>query len=319
VPPITLDPRLPQPLNDAILIAVSKDPNARFQTAAAFRNALGSVAAMIQAPTTPVAAPKAAAAVPVAAPKAAAASAMPPHAIATAPKSKRWLWMAIGGVAAAAAIVGAIELAPWKPTRAAAPTQQTSTAQAQPSTPPADATPAQSAPPQDAVPAPVTLPESTPQAAPVQTPAAFKSPARRAPDTASASHAVTTPQEQPIQQQPAVSAPVPQPQQQQQPQTVAPPSVPAGPSPAEVLHAREHFAKLQVRATTIHDSLANMKRTMQSQGMSLNAKFTRPEALMDTYLQSAENALNSSDLAAAKEYGDKAERQIEILEKLFNQ
>lgn len=74
-----------------------------------------------------------------------------------------------------------------------------------------------------------------------------------------------------------------------------------------------------MRATTIHDSLENMKRNVQSQGMSLNAKFTRPEALMNTYLQSAENALNQSDLAAAKEYADKAERQIEILEKLFNQ
>jgi serine/threonine protein kinase len=50
VPPIALDPRLPQALNDAILMAVAKDPNARFQTAAAFRNALAGVAAAIQVP-----------------------------------------------------------------------------------------------------------------------------------------------------------------------------------------------------------------------------------------------------------------------------
>jgi eukaryotic-like serine/threonine-protein kinase len=320
VPPITLDPRLPQPLNDAILIAVAKDPNARFQTAAAFRNALGSVAAMIQAPTAPVAAPKGAAAAPLVAAAAAIpphAAAMPPHAVATAPKSKRWLWMAIGGVAAAAAIVSAIEFAPWKPTKAAAPTQQTSTAQVQPSSPPAEATPVQT-PPQDATPAPVTTPESTSQAAPVQpSPAASKSPARNSPNAGSPSRAVSTPPvQQPMQQPPAEAVPV---QPQPQPQAAALPPAPAGPGPAEVLHAREHFAKLQVRASTIHDSLENMKRTMQSQGMSLNAKFTRPEALMNTYLQSAENALNQSDLAAAKEYGDKAERQIEILEKLFNQ
>src|SRR6185369_12496145 len=32
VPPITVDPRLPQLLNDVILMSVMKDPNARFQT-----------------------------------------------------------------------------------------------------------------------------------------------------------------------------------------------------------------------------------------------------------------------------------------------
>src|ERR1039458_4805956 len=35
VPPITVDPRLPKMLNDVILMAVAKDANARFQTAAA--------------------------------------------------------------------------------------------------------------------------------------------------------------------------------------------------------------------------------------------------------------------------------------------
>ena len=44
VPPITLDPKLPQGLNDIILMAVLKDPAQRFQTAAAFRNALAAVA-----------------------------------------------------------------------------------------------------------------------------------------------------------------------------------------------------------------------------------------------------------------------------------
>jgi serine/threonine-protein kinase len=41
-PPIAVDPRLPEALNDAILMAVAKDRDTRFQTADAFRNALGS-------------------------------------------------------------------------------------------------------------------------------------------------------------------------------------------------------------------------------------------------------------------------------------
>ena len=45
VPPVTVDPRLPQLLNDVILMSVAKEASARFQTAKALRNALSNVAA----------------------------------------------------------------------------------------------------------------------------------------------------------------------------------------------------------------------------------------------------------------------------------
>src|ERR1019366_7252582 len=45
VPPVTVDPRLPKMLNDVILMSVAKEAGARFQTAAALRNALANVAA----------------------------------------------------------------------------------------------------------------------------------------------------------------------------------------------------------------------------------------------------------------------------------
>jgi serine/threonine-protein kinase len=305
VPPIALDPRLPQALNDAILMAVAKDPNARFQTAAAFRNALAGVAAAIQAPIAPAAA---AATDPVAA---SAVSAAPsPQRIAAPSRSKRWLWMSVGGVAAAAAIVCAIEFAPWKPTHAAVPAAPPSTAQVQPSPAPPETATAPSPAPQDS--APAAVPTPTPPTATPQQAAAVKPPAHSAPNVPT-----PAPRQQPV--EPAVAQPASQPPAPQtQPQQIAPPAAPAGPSRAEILQAREHFAKLQVRAGSIRDSLANLKRTMQSQGMALNAKFTQPEGLMETYLRSAEQALNQSDLAAAKEYGDKAERQIEVLEKLLN-
>jgi eukaryotic-like serine/threonine-protein kinase len=44
VPPIEVEPRLPQALNDIILMSISKDPSHRFQSADAFRAALNSVA-----------------------------------------------------------------------------------------------------------------------------------------------------------------------------------------------------------------------------------------------------------------------------------
>jgi len=42
-PPIEFQPELPAALNQIILIAIAKDPSSRFQTAAAFRNALNNV------------------------------------------------------------------------------------------------------------------------------------------------------------------------------------------------------------------------------------------------------------------------------------
>jgi eukaryotic-like serine/threonine-protein kinase len=306
VPPITLDPRLPQALNDAILMAVAKDPNARFQTAAAFRNALTGVASTLQAPTAPVAAPLPPRP-PAAAPVAAAAAPSP----AAPPKSKRWLWMTVGGVAAAAAIVGAIEFGPWKQTKAAGPPAQTTMSDVQaPQTP-------QTTPAPDA--APAAAPAQSPTPVPTQQTAAAKPPARPASSPAVSAPPQQQPIQQPVQQAaaPAVSAST---QPQPQPQVSAPPPAPTptGPSKADVQKAHEHFAKLQVRAGAIRDSLANLKQNMQSQGLALNGKYTQPEGLMETYLRSADQALNQLDLPAAKESSDKAERQIEILEKLLN-
>jgi serine/threonine-protein kinase len=318
VPPISLDPRLPQALNDVILMAVAKDPNARFQTAKAFRNALLSVAGTMQAPTGPVvnrpiAPPIASPINPSVAPA--------PQLTGAAPKSKRWLWMAIGGMAAVAAIAAAVEFGPWKATKAAAPyAKQAPPATAPPATAPPATAPAASPAPQDAaaaaVPAPstaVTAPQQQPSQQPVQQPSHSAAAATPVPAPAQ-----SAPQHSPVSMPPASMPPASMPPVSAPPVSAPAPPAPAGPSRADVLQAREHFAKLQVRAGSVHDSLANLKRTMQSQGMALNAKFTQPENLMDTYLRSAENALNQSDLAASREYADKAERQIEILEKLLN-
>src|SRR5678815_4373331 len=55
IPPVKVDPRLPQLLNDVILMAVAKDAGARFQTAVALRNALGNVARDLKGTAAPAA------------------------------------------------------------------------------------------------------------------------------------------------------------------------------------------------------------------------------------------------------------------------
>ena len=100
-PPIALDPKLPQALNDIILLSVAKDAAQRFQTAGAFRNALSNVA------------PAAAKAAPVAAaPQPKDFHLIEPTAP-VKPGSRRGLWMALGAVAVIAVLIAVVQFGPW--------------------------------------------------------------------------------------------------------------------------------------------------------------------------------------------------------------
>ena len=84
------------------------------------------------------------------------------------------------------------------------------------------------------------------------------------------------------------------------------------------MRAREVSAKLHVRSDAVNTILQSLQRRQEASGMGLNARFTRPQSLMNTYLENAEQAAAAGDLRAAHDYQEKAERQIEILEKLLN-
>jgi hypothetical protein len=81
--------------------------------------------------------------------------------------------------------------------------------------------------------------------------------------------------------------------------------------------AREQIMQLGVRVNGIHGSLQSLQRSMGG-GLNLNAKFTEPAGLMDGYMKGAADALNDHDLDSAKNFMEKAERQVVILEKLLN-
>jgi len=252
---------------------------------------------------------------------------MHPQVLASPSRSNRGLWMALGGIAAAAAIVAVIEFGPWKGVHAnssrtpAAVVQQSPPASQQPAQPVVQADVAPPPPDQAAssAPQPGSAPPQPTMAANASTPApTSQSPARQAPGGNQVAYAkpaqpppASNPAPQPVQ-------PAPQPAPQQAQQTPAPPPAPAGPSREELMHARERSAKLNVRVSAVRDGLLNLKRSMQSKGMGLSARFTQPEGLMNTYLQAAGDALNAGDLPAFRDYSDKAERQVEILEKLLN-
>ena len=332
VPPITLDPGMPQVLNDAILMSVAKDRSQRFQSASAFRSALANVAAALT--PAPVAAAAATRVAPAAAAAAASASApareyhlvepTPPE---TTPKSRRGLWVAIGGLATALAVVGLIQFGPWKGTSAAPqlPASQQAPIQSPVSQQPA---PVQ----QQAAPAPVQqqpVPSAEPQATlPAAQPPVQSAPPRSTQPTAVPQRQTATPVRQaapPVvqQRQPAApqAPPTDQPAAQQQP----PPSQPAAQQPparpavdlAQLQKVREDLMMLQTRASVIRSSLQRLQQQQAASGLGLRGDMQEASSLMQSYLEGSVNALNASDAASARSFMEKAERQIEKLEKFL--
>jgi serine/threonine-protein kinase len=299
VPPITVDPGLPQALNDVILLSVAKDPNARFQTAGAFRNALASVfperAAAAPAPA-PIVAPAPVQAAGIVQPRKPASSG-----------SKRGLWMALGAVAAVLAVAAAIEFGPWHGSKAA-PRPDAASA-------PAIVTPA---------PEVSTAPASEPVAQPpLQEPEPSGDRQSRPPANAAripkSPVGAATPVESMAGGPPEQQAPPPVRQPQPAPVPQAPPPAAArpaesGPSRAELQAAREQLVMLDTRAGSVQTGMQGFERSQAASGLNLRADMQQARSLMNAYLKGATDAFNANDLASAKSFMDKAEAQIDKLE-----
>jgi eukaryotic-like serine/threonine-protein kinase len=329
VPPIEHDPKLPQALNDLILMAVAKDPKVRFQTAGAFRNGLAAVmraALPVTAPLTaavppPVTAPVSAPApapvpqplppVPQAAkPAPQRAAPPPPPPVPVAGKSRRGLWMAVGALAVVAVAIAAIQFGPWKRTQAAP--EQPQPVAAQP------ASPAIETPLPQPVAAPPVEPAAAPSAPVVNTrPAPAKSaavPARQVPAVVEPPPAAP----QVVQQRQPEIAPGRQVAEEAPPvQRAAPPQAAPAPNRAELQKSREQLMMLGTRAAGIRSSLQSMQRSQAAGGMSLRGDMQEAASLMNSYMEGATAALNAGDLDAVKSFSEKAERQIEKLEKFL--
>jgi serine/threonine-protein kinase len=300
IPPVTVDPRLPQALNDVILLSVAKDPNARFQTAGAFRNALANV--------VPAQEPAQAAAA-----AAAFAPAQAPHIIEPtkppAAGSKRGLWMGIGAVAVVLVAVALIEFGPWRGSKAA-PQPAASVPPIVTQAPAAVVTPV----PEPVAQPPIEPPAATPaqQLKPAQV---SKSPARVAARPQTAPPTGGPPAQPAVVPAEPVQQAAPPPVQQAPAQAAARPE--SGPSRAALQAAREQFMKLSSRAESIQTGLQGLQRSQGASGLTLRADMRQASTMMNTYLQGANDAFNANDLAAAKSYLTKAETQIDKLEKFL--
>ena len=318
--PIELRPDLPQGLNDMILMAMSKDPAMRFQTADAFRAALASVRQSLgtgqQAatplmtqitppawtPTPAVAQPGTSAApprVPTQPVLQPTANQMPPTAIVAAQASShRGLYITLGAVIVLVVLVAAGFAVP-RYLKARASGQQSALPQI------SDQSPA----------APV-------QAQPVSTPAnagpdsaSGNTAASPAIDPAEAAKAAAAAKRK--QAQDAAAAAAAQAAADAQAQAEAQARAVAEARAQALAQAEHQMDQLNGRVASVKASLGTLKSSMSAQGLGLRGDMVAAEARMDNDVTKAQQALDAQNPDRAQTYMKQVEAEVEKLEKFL--
>ncbi len=326
--PIEVIPGIPSGLSDIILMAIEKDPAARFQTAEAFRAALGHafpeavtvtktltpMPVPMPVPTAgPVGIPTASSSfigmppplpqnlpptAPMTAVGAAAPAAAPWVVPEPAPRSRRGLYMALGSIVTLAVLVAAVIEGP-KLMRSGK-----SDAQGVTAGPVAAATP-------DA--APPAVPDAGPVATPVTATApAPEQPFRPIPRPASSAQNSAPPQ------QVAQAVPVQQAQQVQQAPAPAQPVTAATASP-ELKELRDKINRISVRAAAAQLGVRSIEQGLDRQGLGLRGDIKAASIRLDYVLMEARASLQSGDVEGARNNLQYAEGTVEKLEKFLGQ
>jgi len=339
-PPIELNPSLSPALNSIILCAMEKDPEKRFQSAEAFRNALKSTqgAPREAADTADLYRP---------APQASAGSAAPGQVQPAQPlqgfappvvisgaqtntRSHRGLWVAAGAAAALAALAAAALLLPHvfsthagqraQSIADAGPPKATASATTiKPATAPTpesaqaqdtSATQANGSPTDAAANGPSPAQPSVPP------PPADTNPATKPSDSLSKSKGVHSASPPEKKSYTSVSAPEALTSQSEEPGPAQPPA-PAGPSPAEVRTSRDRLANLDARAQAVKGGVQSIRAQQQAQGLDLRGDILAALSRLNNDLNEASTAQSQNDLTAADEYMDRADKELAILEKFL--
>jgi len=280
-PPIEIVPTIPQALNDAIMIAVAKNPAHRFQSADAFRTALSRVGSRQTAPP---------AAAVLATPK---PQFDPGFTVQANSQSTRNLLLVAAVLVIAALIVGTAiykSFDHFKPAQVtSAPVQAATAAAANPQaspTPVADNLPPQNqaVPPQ----APATQPAETQPAAP-RAPAAVAHKANSQPAAPDYG--------------PGPSAADIQAQQQA-----------ALEQKQKLDEMEKEVDHLDGRAASVESGLDTLEQQMHQSGLGLRGDMVAARANLRTDIAKAKQAMDASDTERARHYIDLAHHEVEKLE-----
>jgi len=85
----------------------------------------------------------------------------------------------------------------------------------------------------------------------------------------------------------------------------------------ELEEMERHMDQLASRASSVHDSLENLRRQQAAQGLGLRGDIASSQERMNTYLGKAQAAMRKEDIRGSKKYMDLAEPEIEKLEKFL--
>jgi serine/threonine-protein kinase len=326
VPPVQMMPDVPQALNDIILMAMEKDRNRRFQSAAAMGAALRSLGANLGMTVRSQAASFAATPPPATpAPQATPEQAWgaPPPAAVPAPRqhSNRGLYIVLGSaVTVAVLVVAATQLPRFFGARAGGGTPAGAAAPVVEERVPEPA-PEESAPePAAAQPAPV---QSTPAPAAASGGAAEKT-ASHAEEARSPAEAKGPAAAQPRVQPPTPSAPARPAAVERttaEPEAAQPQAMPESAPPARDQKAlselREQLMLLGARVNAVQASLNRLKQEQARMGLGLRGDIAASAQRMEFYMDEAEAAIQRGDAAAAKRHLENADRETTRLERFL--
>jgi serine/threonine-protein kinase len=340
--PIELRANLPSALNEIILLAMAKEPSQRFQSAEAFRNAVNSVpAATVNAAATAVRAAAARTATMAAfpaRPASAGASQQPvspldqpipapqpaPSVIemARSQSTGRGKYVALGGLLVAAILVAAgLNLPRLSKARAgvaATPVQQNV------------ATPAAATPQPDATSAPQAAESSSATSPPTDTavgtssatsgPALAATPAATAASADQTVHAIGEQVKQAGTRARIVAGSQAQNLASEPPpleNSAAPPPRSPSDNPAALAEVEEQVDHMSARTAAVNDSLDNLRRQQQAQGVGLRGDITASQERLRIHLGKAQAALQGRDLEGARKHATQAEAELEQLERFL--
>jgi serine/threonine-protein kinase len=299
-PPIDINPNLPEPLNQVILMAMAKDPARRFQSADEFRNALKGVSASLGAKggTLPVPSPFLSGVNPTP-PAEPTVQMAPPQA---SSGGHRGLYMTLGALVVLVVLVAAGFSAPrWFKTRASgsAASRSNRSEAAQPATGAAAA--------QQVTPEPSAMPSGNDMGT-------TNSPAVPPPAEQPASDAASV----------ATSAAMP-PRTKNQPsrtpdgqQTESQPSKePPRPDPAQLAELDHEMDQISSREAAANASLDSLQRAQGDQGLQLRGDIVAAQQRMQAYAAKAQSALQAQDIERTKKYLELMETELGKIEKFL--
>ncbi len=327
-PPFEVNPAISPELNNIVLRALAKLPEQRFQTADEFRNALKALREPLTAQIPQAAAPVQpypvqpypGQAQPYADAAQASYSSPQPPAFQPVPSppgpppnsgtGHRGLWIGLGAATAILALVAVAWVLPRVLSTHASPNP--APAATDTSTPTTPATPASTSQPPASSPEISTQPTSPAATASPQTP---ETPAAKPAAAKPAVHAQVQPTP------PAANTPR---QQYVSPASSSAPAsasseaaAPAGPSPKEVRDAHDRYANLQARADSALAGVEQIRSQQQAQGLDIRGDILTAMNRLHHQLNEAQRALDGLDIAGANDYMNRADNDVEKLEKFL--